>query len=166
MPFFRQVITIQTRFSPAEVERRLQRIVRKPRTWRELLRRVPENPPQHADFVGSVADGRFRMSRLADVASSVGRFHSRRPACRGVIIPAAGGSAITISFSDPGLSLLAVGMSLVISLVILLNTRGWPLWQMEHAIIVVLVAGALAVCRFSLKQDVEESAALLRACLK
>ena len=165
MPFFRQVVTIRTRFSPEEVERRLQRIVRKPRTFGEVLRRVPVNPPHHPDFVGTVADGRFTLSRLADVASSVGRFHSKRPSFRGVITPTAEGSEIRIRFSDPGLSLLAVGLSLGISLVILAHTRGWPLWQIEHAIIVLLVATALGVCRFSLHQDVDQSTALLRSCL-
>lgn len=165
MSIFRQVVTIHTRLKPEEVERRLLRIVRRPRTYREVLRRIPVNPPEHPDFIGVVECGRFSISRLHDVPSSVGRFHSLRPCSRGVIIPTAEGSRIEITFSDPGLGLLAVGLSSMISAVVLANTRGWPLWQLEHAIIVFVVTIALWACRYSLHQDVEKSMSLLHHCL-
>jgi hypothetical protein len=165
VPFFHQTVTLETRLSPAEVELRLQRMVRRPRTLREVLQRVPKGPPEHPDFIGTVGNGRFKLSRLADVPSSVGRFHSERPWLRGSITPSAGGSELKISFSDPGFSLLAVGLSMGISVVILAITGGWPPWRLEHAIIAAAVAIALWACRFSLRQDVEESMQLIRSCL-
>ena len=165
MPFFRQIVTFQTRLTAEEVERRLQRVVRRPRTLREVLQRRPVNAPEHPDFIGFVGNGRFRLNRLHEVPSSFGRFYSVRPSCRGVITPTVKGSEIKINFSDPGLSLLAVGLSSIMSLVIVANTRGWPLWQVEHAIIVFVVTIALGACRFSLHQDVEKSMSLLRSCL-
>src|SRR5687768_16715684 len=107
MPFFRQIVTLRTRLTAEEVEQRLQRVVRRPRTLREALRRTPVNPPEHPDFIGFVGNGSFRVSRLHEVPSSFGRFYSRRPWSRGVITPTVEGSEITIHFSNPGLSVLA-----------------------------------------------------------
>lgn len=164
--FFKRITTIQTHLTPDEIERRLQRIVRKPRTIWELLRRVPPNPPEHPCFTGTIGNGRFKLSRLADIPSSVGWFHSERPCFHGTITPTANGSEIKIAFSDPGLSFLAVGIIAGASLVTLAITRGSPFWRIEHALLIFLIVLSLWAMRYSLNQDVEKSMAIIDACLR
>jgi hypothetical protein len=165
MPFFHSVVSIDVRLAPEEVERRLLRVVRRPRKLMEVLRGVPAGPPEHPDFVGSVGSGRFTLSRLGDVASSVGRFQSVRPSFRGTITRAGAGSALRITFFDVGLTVLVFGMVLALGLVFLAAALSGTLWRVENALIIVVMGLGLWGYRRSNRDEVEASVALIRSSL-
>jgi hypothetical protein len=165
MPFFYERLRLQTRLSPPEVEKRLSQIVRKPRTLREVIRRKPANLPLHADFVGFVKDGRFKVTRLVLAPDDLS-YSYIRTTVRGRITPAARGSQIEVFFCDPALSAMALSMILGGSFVVLANTQGWPLWQAGHLMLVALISTVLWFCRYSLNDNIEKSKELLQRCVK
>ena len=165
MSFFYEIVTHESPVPPAEVEKRLGTIVRTRRTLLEVLCFKPVNPPENPDFIGWVGGGRFKIRRIVE---SIGDDpHSRyyKAPLRGWITPSAQGSRIRILFCDPVASVMVVILIMGVSFVVLANTGGRPLWRIEHAVMVLTIAGAAWFCRFWLAREIERSMSLIRACV-
>jgi hypothetical protein len=131
-----------------------------------VLDRVPVNPPEHPDFVGSIEDGAFTLTPLRPAPDGLAHSYVRRPAVRGRITASNHGSEIRLLFCDPVLSAMAVGFSLPAAVLVLAHTRGWPIWRVEHLLLVAVLAGAFGFCHRSLKTDITESTRRIKNCVK
>jgi hypothetical protein len=169
VPIFYEVVTLRTRLAPEEAAERLRRTVRRPRRLMEWMRGEPVPPPAHPHFIGTVADGRFRLVRLADAPDDLAHSQIRRPAVRGRITAVETGADVRVVFFDPALTAMTLGfsgLSVTAAIAVLVQARGWPVFQPEHLILVAGIAAPVWFCRRSLRTDVTATMNILERLLK
>jgi len=129
---------------------------------REVLRRAPKNPPDDPTFIGTVGNGAFKLTPRVLAPDDLAYSRIRRPPVRGRITASDTGSEIRLLFCDPTLSLMAGGMSLAASVVILARTGGWPLWQAEHGMLALVIGAAMGFSYLSLRTDIRRGTEAIR----